>query len=46
MIFVYINNKLVHRGKNMKIILKNVAQAFKQGHTNITISGGKIGKWR
>ena len=46
MIFVYIKNKKVHHGKDMKNILKNVAMAFKQGHTDITISGGRIGKRR
>tara|TARA_B100000287_G_C20474568_1_gene718597 strand:+ start:735 stop:875 length:141 start_codon:yes stop_codon:yes gene_type:complete len=46
MLFVYIDGRKVFHGRDMKIILKNVAKAFKNGHTDIVISGGKIGKWR
>tara|TARA_Y100000590_G_scaffold325251_1_gene368968 strand:- start:33 stop:176 length:144 start_codon:yes stop_codon:yes gene_type:complete len=43
---VYINGDIVARGTNMKKILNFVGRKFKEGHTDIIISGGKIGSWR
>ena len=42
----YLNGEIVARGTNMKKILNHVGKLFKQGHTDIIISGGKIGSWR
>ena len=30
----------------MKPVLKHVAKLFKEGHTEVIVSGGKIGRWR
>jgi len=43
---VYIKGELYAKGTNMKKILNFVGQKFKEGHTDIIISGGKIGSWR
>ena len=43
---VYLNGEVMARGTNMKKILNYVGKLFKQGHTDITVSGGKIGSWR
>ena len=46
MIFIYIKGKKVGKGKDMKEVLKHVARLFKEGHTDVIVSGGRIGKWR
>lgn len=46
MVIVYLKGKLVAKGTNMKKILNYVSRLFKDGHTEIIVSGGKIGKWR
>ena len=43
---VYHKGEVVAKGTNMKKILNYVGKIFKQGHTDIRISGGKIGSWR
>ena len=45
-IYVYLNGKIVGKGETMKACLKHITKLFKEGHTNIVVSGGKIGAWR
>ena len=45
-ITIYLNGEIVARGTNMKKILNHVGKLFKQGHTDIIVSGGKIGSNR
>ncbi len=40
------NDKIMGRGSNMKEVLRYVGKYFKEGHTEIIVSGGKIGSWR
>ena len=40
------NDRIVGRGSNMKTVFKYVKKYFKEGHTEIIVSGGKIGSWR
>ena len=39
MIFIYIKGKK-GKGKDMKEVLKHVARLFKEGHTDVIVSGG------
>ena len=43
---IKIKNKVVHRTDNMKEALKIVGQIFRDGHEEVSLYGGKIGKWR
>jgi len=40
------NDRIVGKGSNMKTVLKHVSRYFKEGYTEIIVSGGKIGSWR
>ena len=42
---VYHKVDVVAKGTKMKKILNFVGRKFKEGHTDIIISGGKIGSW-
>ena len=43
---IKIKNKVVHKTDNMKEALKIVGQIFRDGHEEVSLYGGKIGKWR
>ena len=43
---IKIKNKVVHRTDNMKKALQVVVQIFRKGHEDVSLYGGKIGKWR
>jgi hypothetical protein len=43
---IYVNQKLFHKTKEWPEALKAVKEAFKRGHEDIQLSGGKIGYWR
>ena len=43
---IKIKNKVVHRTDNMKKALQIVSQIFRDGHEEVSLHGGKIGKWR
>ena len=43
---VYHKDEVIAKGTNMKKILNYVGKMFKQGHTDIVLSGGRIGRWR
>ncbi len=45
-IYVYLNGKIVGKGKDVKACLKHVSKLFKEGHTDVVLSGGRIGRWR
>ena len=45
-IYIRVGDELVGRGKTMKSCLKHIKKLFSQGHSDITVSGGKIGSWR
>ena len=43
---IKIKNKVVHRTDNMKKALQVVSQIFHDGHEEVSLHGGRIGKWR
>ena len=43
---IKIKNKVVHRTDNMKKALQVVGQIFRDGHEEVSLHGGRIGKWR
>ena len=45
-IYVKLKGQIIGRGKNMKACLKHIKKLFNEGHTDIIVSGGKIGSWR
>ena len=45
-IYVYLNGKIVGKGKDVKACLKHVSKLFKEGHNDVVLSGGRIGRWR
>ena len=42
---IKIKNKVVHRTDNMKEALKIVGKIFRDGHEEVSLHGGKLGKW-
>ena len=42
---IKIKNKVVHKTDNMKKALQIVGQIFRDGHGEVSLHGGKIGKW-
>lgn len=45
-IYVKVGQKVVGRGNTIQSSLKFVSKLFRQGETDIYISGGRIGSWR
>ena len=45
-IYVKMNGETIGKGKDIKSVLKHVAKLFKEGHSDIIVSGGKIGRWK
>ncbi len=45
-IYVKIGQKVVGKGKTMKSCLRYVSKLFKNGETDVYLSGGKMGSWR
>jgi len=43
---IKIKNKVVHRTDNMKKALQVIGQIFRKGHEDVSLHGGRIGKWR
>ena len=43
---IKIKNKVVHRTDNMKKALQVVSQIFHDGNEDVSLHGGRIGKWR
>ena len=46
MIHVKIGQKIVFKTNNMKEALKVIADIFRKGHDDVSLHGGKIGRWR
>ena len=45
-IYIKVGGEVVGRGKTMQACFKHIKKLFNQGHTNIIVSGGKLGSWR
>jgi len=43
---IKIKNKVVHKTDNMKEALKIVGQIFRDGHEEVSLHGGRLGRWR
>ena len=43
---IKIKNKIVHRTDNMKKALQVVGKIFRDGHEEVSLHGGKLGRWR
>ena len=43
---IKIKNKVIHKTDNMKKALRVIGQIFRDGHGEISLHGGRIGKWR
>ena len=45
-VYVKLNGKIVGKGKDIKSVFKHVAKMFREGHSDISVSGGRIGRWQ
>ena len=45
-VYVKIGNIVVCKGKDTKACLKYISKLFREGHTDVYLSGGRIGSWR
>ena len=43
---IKIKNKVVHKTNDLKKALKLVGQIFRDGHEEVSLHGGRLGKWR
>ena len=43
---IKIKNEVVHKTDNMKEALKIVGQIFRDGHEEVFLHGGRLGRWR
>ena len=43
---IKIKDKVVHKTDNMKEALKIVGKIFRDGHEEVSLHGGRLGKWR
>ena len=43
---IKIKDKVVHKTDNMKEALKIVGKIFRDGHEEVSLYGGRLGKWR
>ena len=43
---IKIKDKVVHRTDNMKEALKIIGKIFRDGHEEVSLHGGKLGRWR
>ena len=43
---IKIKNKVVHKTDNMNDALKIVGKIFRDGHEEVSLHGGKLGRWR
>ena len=42
---IKINNKVVHKTNDKKNALQIIAKIFRDGHEEVFLHGGRIGKW-
>ncbi len=45
-IYVKVRGNVIGQGKNVQSCLGYIAKLFREGHTDINVSGGRIGSWR
>ena len=45
MLSIKIKDKVVYKTNNMKDALRTIAKIFRDGHEDVYLSGGRIGKW-
>ena len=45
-VYVKLNGKVVGKGKDIKSVFKHGAKMFREGHSDINVSGGRIGRWQ
>ena len=43
---IKIKNKVVHKTNDLKKALKVVSKIFRDGHEEVSLHGGRLGKWR
>ena len=43
---IKIKDKVVHKTDNMKEALKIIGKIFRDGHEEVFLYGGKLGRWR
>ena len=43
---IKIKNKVVHRTDEKKKALQVIAKIFRDGHGEVSLHGGRLGKWR
>ena len=43
---IKVKDKVVHKTDNMKEALKIVGKIFRDGHEEVALHGGKLGRWR
>ena len=46
MIHIKIKQKIVFKTNNIKEALHTIGKIFKDGHDDVSLHGGKIGRWR
>ena len=44
--YIKIKDEVVHITKDKKKALKVISKIFKDGHEDVYLSGGRLGKWR
>jgi len=42
---IKIKDKVVHRTNDMKKALQVIAKIFRDGHGEVSLHGGRLGKW-
>ena len=45
MYYIKIKDEVGHKTDSMKKALKNVTKIFRDGHKEVNLHGGRIGKW-
>ena len=43
---IKIKDKVVYRTDDMKKVLQVIAKIFRDGHGEVSLHGGRLGKWR
>jgi len=41
-----IGRKVVHKTNDLKNALKTISQIFRDGHEEVSLHGGRLGRWR
>ena len=43
--YIKIKDEIVHKTDNKKEALRIIAKIFRDGHEEVSLHGGKLGKW-